>query len=143
MTPQTPTYPRSDNPEMIPQTPPMDQNNKKTHSPITLSTTKEDASRRPVKDMLGLRQEYVQDETPRRPVKDRLGTRRSKRNTRPFDPFKRGCAPPRSSEFSRETWDQDQAGYWYPSKTKTVMMNWEMLNPQMRRDNKNRNLQLK
>jgi hypothetical protein len=31
-----------------------------------------------------------------------------------------------------------------PSKTKTVMMmNWEMLNPQMRRGNKNRNLQLK
>ena len=31
-----------------------------------------------------------------------------------------------------------------PSKTKTVMMmNWEMLNPQMRRDNKNRNLHLK
>ena len=30
-----------------------------------------------------------------------------------------------------------------PSKTKTVMMNWEMLNPQTRRDNKNRNLQLK
>jgi hypothetical protein len=80
---------------MIPQTPPMDQNNKKTHSQITLSTTKEDASRRPVKDMLGLRQEYVQDETPRRPVKDRLGTRRSKRNIKPFDPFKRGFAPPK------------------------------------------------
>ena len=51
--------------------------------------------------------------------------------------------PPRSAEFNRETCDRDQAGYWYPSKTKTVMMNWEMLNPQMRRDNKNINLQLK
>ena len=93
-------------------------------------------------------QDYVQDETPKRPVKDRLGTRRSKRNVRPlrpFDPLKLGCAPPpRSTEFNRETWDRDQAGYWYQSKTKTVMMmNWEMLNPQMRRENKNKKSNIK
>ena len=107
-------HPWSDDPEMIPQTPPMEQSNKKAHSPITFNTTQEDAPRRPVKDRLGLMQDYVQDETPKRPVKDRLGTRRSKRNIRPFNPFKRGCAPPRSAEFNRETWDRDQAGYWYP-----------------------------
>ena len=73
----------------------VEQNNKKAHSPITINT-EEDDPRWPVKDRLGLMQDYVQDETPKRLVKDRLGTRRSKRNVRPvrpFDPFKLGYTP--------------------------------------------------
>ena len=82
----SPIYPRHDDPEMIAQTPPGEQNNKKTHSPITFNTPQIDTPRRPVKDRLGekphtvtnRRQDYHQDETPRRPVKDRLGVRKSK-----------------------------------------------------------------
>jgi hypothetical protein len=29
-------------------------------------------------------------------------------------PSKGDVPPPRSAEFNRETWDRDQAGYWYP-----------------------------
>ena len=127
LTPPSPINLREEDLEMTPQTPPLEwrprddplnttngTKQQESSLPFTFNTTQEDAPRRPVKDRLGLMQDYVQDETPKRPVKDRLGTRRSKRNIRPFNPFKRGCAPPRSAEFNRETWDRDQAGYWYP-----------------------------
>ena len=82
LTPPSPIYPRHDDPEMIPQTPPRDQNSKKPPSPIIFNAS----PRRPIKDRLGerphndvnRRQDHYQNETPRRPVKDRLGIRRSK-----------------------------------------------------------------
>ena len=114
--PLTPPSLRHDDPETIPQTPPKEQNNKKTHSPITFNTS----PRRPVKERLGerphtvanRRQDYHQDETPRRPVKDRLGVRRSKRKCRPLEPSGQEFAP------QREVWNQDQDGYWYPVQHK-------------------------
>ena len=49
MTPPSPIPPRRDDPEMIPQTPPREQNSKKTHSPITFNNPQEDTPRRPPK----------------------------------------------------------------------------------------------
>jgi hypothetical protein len=94
----------------------------------------------------GSMQDYVQDETPKRPVKDRLGTRRSKCQTpQTFRPIETGMCPPQEAPNSIEkpgTGIKLDTGT--QSKTKTVMMmNWEMLNPQMRRENKNKKSNIK
>ena len=105
-TPQSPTNTRREDLEMIPQTPPKEQNKKP--SPITWSPARNKSTKRPVKERLGTKLEY--DETPRRPSNN--GPRRSKIITE-HEPFKEGCAPPKSSEFPRALWYQDKDGYWF------------------------------
>ena len=106
--------PKHDDPESIPQTPPKELINRKTHSPITYNTS----PRRPVKERLGERhhsgtrkiQDHHRDEIPRRPLKDGLSPRRSRRKYRLSKPSGQEFAP------QRKVWNQDQDGYWYPNQ---------------------------
>ena len=107
--------PKLDDPATVPQTPPKEQTNNKTHSPITYNTS----PRRPIKERLGERHPsgtskakvHHRDEAPQRTVKDRLGPRRRSR---------RKCRLTKSSrqDFAseRKIWDHDQAGFWYPNQ---------------------------
>ena len=124
--------------EMIPQTPPKEHNNKKTHSLMTFNTS----PRRPVKERLGKRphsvanrkQDYHRDETTRRPIKGRISARRSRRKCQPLKPSGQELAP------QREVWNQDQNGYWYPNQDEDTneLGNVE---PSDQEESKNRDLQ--